>query len=137
MKYGRLPFKEIHFDDHKILIGKSPLNGKLSATIFRYPTSEKNELPIQINWKYRIYNNEKAVFSYVGETKAVLTNDDNEPTIKDIEMLVVNMKLQFDLNWEDKTRNTPLYPSAIPSWYGEPLNNWVQLILKWLQELGH
>lgn len=135
MKYGLVPLKVIQFDDFKIFRKGDVLDGKLSGTIFKYPISLKKELPIQINWKYRLYRNKKHVFSFVAEARAIITIDEKEANILDIEMMIKNLYLPFELYWQEKTKGTPFQGSTTPPLKPDTSQGFIQNVLNWMKEI--
>jgi hypothetical protein len=134
MKYGRAPIKVIQFDDLSILKGTGFLKQDLNSTIFRYPNSE-NKLPIQLTWRMRLYRDGIHIFSYVAETRAVIMRDENEPSDKDILMLIQNLLLLYQIHWQEQTRNTPLAGQAIGGFPDTVFDSYIKDIRQWIEEL--
>ena len=130
MKYARLPLKVIQFDDLKILKPGIIYDRVLKSVFKEYPRHKKEELPIQVDWKFRIYENQKNVYSFVTETQAIIINDGIEPTRQEAEMLIENLILLAEVYWEDHTRMTPFQGSTLPSFRGVPTNELTDLILE-------
>jgi hypothetical protein len=126
--------KVIQLDDFEILRNIEYVDRKMRATIFQYPIIDR-QLPIQITWRYRLYKDDNHIFSYVAETKALIENDDKETTRKGINMIIQNLLIQFQMNWEEKTENTFMYGHTIPAWQGEQLDSFIQNITDWMKPL--
>lgn len=126
--------KVIQLDDFELLRNIGLVDAKLLGTIFQYPIHER-QLPIQITWRYRIYKDDKHIFSYVAETRALIENDDKETTREGISMIIQNLLIQFQINWEEKIENTYIYGRNIPAWQGDQLDSFIQNIIDWMKPL--
>lgn len=114
MKHKYYPFKVVHWDGLEAVFGQGWLDGQLTPHYQVYPKTDDNELPVLFRWTYRIHNDTKALFSYIGESKYLLSFDKGEQPVKEIISIIRDSHLQLEVHWEDKTRNTQLQGYTIP-----------------------
>ena len=114
MTVGWTPFKIIHSDNIMNLNNAGKAQPYLTVKHEIFPISE-NKLPVALRLTYRIHtlNDNKPVFSIIGEGKAVLEFEKGEEPTEELRRLINNFLLQIQLHWEDKTRNTKMYGQTI------------------------
>lgn len=104
------PIQIIHFDSPELLkdCDRRDFNADL-----KYYDVVNGLLPILITWRMRLYNGEFHRFSYLAETRAVIKKGSNV-TREELEQLVLNMKLEYDIYWQEQT-NSYLFSSQFAS----------------------
>lgn len=106
------------------------LDGKLLTTIFRYPNPENPKAyPLMIDWKYRVFNQQQHLFTYIAETKFFIEDDGVPVKNNELDMFIKNLYINVEIGWEEKTRATPLQSSTLPAMEGENLNHLRKQIL--------
>jgi len=105
--------KIIHFEGENDL-NHPPFNSFLAigGDIF---DSKKGLLPICIQWRYRIHENDLAIFSCIGEAYYLLNFDFNEDPTRDLLDVIEGSFLDFEIKWKLRTKDTQLESLPLPS----------------------
>jgi hypothetical protein len=136
MTHKYYPFKVIHWDGLEMLYGQGWLDGILTQHYEVFPKTIDKDLPVSFRWTYRIHNDEKAIFSYICESKYLLLFDKGEFPNEAIKSIIKDSLLQMEVYWEDQTRNTQLQGYTIPLPSDEKLNELAENIISSAQQEG-
>jgi hypothetical protein len=112
MIYSMLPIKIIHFE---LPQPTEFLSGTVLSTLATYPVSPTKQHPFGIDWRYRIKKDSQDVASYVAESKFILQEDGIPVEIERLDRLISDLYLNFEIGWENRTRNTHLGGTTLPS----------------------
>ena len=132
MKYKILPI-HIHTLQMPILPINTFADGKLNNTIHVYPIVKDKIHPFRIDWKYRVFIENKHLFSYIGEVQYLIQDDGIDFDFKEMDMFIRNLYINFELGWQERTKKTPLEGTSLPAMVGENLNLLRQQIIHLIQ----
>jgi len=114
MKYTIAPFQVIHWDSLAQFGGKDPMSGRLDLKYEIYSLSQAGELPVLLKWTLTIYRECDLLFKYAAESKILIECDHKDDDGKEIELIIKDSLLDFEMYWEEHTGDTPLFGQAIP-----------------------
>ena len=114
MKYAIVSTTTLPFDI-PLLPAPTFLDGKLRVVYFKYPILVENEHALQITWKYRVFNGEQHLFTFIGESKFIIFNDGIPFIDAELDKFLIDLYLNYEVKWEERTKGTPLEGTTVSS----------------------